>query len=85
MMRMQIQLTAEQRRQLGRWARQRGLSLSEAVRRCVAGHLAQEQSRPSREELVRSALAVVGKYADPAGSSRVALEHDERLVEAYSR
>ena len=85
MMRIQIQLTADQRRQLGRWAKQRGISLAEAVRRCVAAHLAGEEERPSREALVRSALAVVGKYDDPAGSSRIASEHDERLAEIYSR
>ena len=85
MMRMQIQLTATQRRRLDRWARQRGVSRSEAVRRCIVAHLDREESRPTRESLVRSALAVVGKHEDPAGPSRVALEHDDHLAKAFSR
>ncbi len=38
--RMRIQLSAEQRRQLKRWAHYRGISRAEAVRRCVAERLA---------------------------------------------
>jgi len=85
MVRTQIQLPEEQYRRLKRWARRRGVSLSEAVRRCVADRLVAEEAAPSREELVRSALAVCGKYADPDGPSRVAQEHDRHLAEAYSR
>jgi len=81
----QIQLTEEQYRHLRRWARQRGVSLSEAIRRCVADRLALEDVVPSREERVRAALAVCGKYADPEGSPRVAAEHDRHLGEAYRR
>ena len=51
----------------------------------MADRLVAEEAAPSREELVRSALAVCGKYADPDGPSRVALEHDRHLAEAYSR
>lgn len=61
------------------------MSLSEAVRRCVADRLAVEEAAPSREELVRLALSVCGKYADPGGPSRVAQEHDRHLAEAYRR
>jgi len=38
---------------------------------------------PSRDERVRSALAVCGKYVDPEGPSRVAVDHDRHLAEAY--
>jgi hypothetical protein len=71
MMRIQIQLTDEQHRQLKRWAERLGILLSEAVRRCVAERLAGE------------ALAVVGKYADPQRATRVARGHDDRLAHAY--
>jgi hypothetical protein len=85
MMRTQIQLPEEQYRRLRQWARRLGISVSEAVRRCVADRLAVEETTPSREERVRAALAVCGKYADPQGSSRIAIEHDRHLAEAYRR
>ena len=85
MVRTQIQLTEDQYRRLRRWARQLGISLSEAVRRCVAERLVLEERAPSREELVRAALAVCGKYADPDRPSRVAVDHDRHLAEAYRR
>jgi hypothetical protein len=59
--------------------------LSEVVRRCVADRLTAEEAAPSREDLVRSALAVCGKYTDPEGASRIAEEHDRHLAEAYRR
>jgi hypothetical protein len=85
MVRTQIQLPEEQHRRLRRWARQRGVSLAEAVRRCVADRLAREQEAPSRAELVRAALGVCGTYGDPSGSSRVAVDHDRHLAAAYRR
>ncbi len=85
MVRTQIQLPEEQYRWLRRWARRLGISLSEAVRRCVAERLAAEEAAPSPEDLVRSASAVCGKYADPDGASRVAVDHDRHLADAYRR
>jgi len=85
MVRTQVQLSVEQHRQLRRWARRLGISMSEAVRRCVADRLAHDEARPSRDELLRAALAVCGRYRDPGGSSRVAVEHDRHLAEAYRR
>ena len=82
MVRIQVQLTEEQHRRLRRWARQLGVSLSEAVRRCVAERLAREEASPSREERVRAVLAVAG-YRDPEGRRWVAEEHDRYLAEAY--
>ena len=83
MVRTQIQLPEDQHRRLRRWARELGISLSEAVRRCVADRLASEDAMPAREARVRAALHVCGKYRDPKGTSRVALEHDAHLAEAY--
>jgi len=85
MVRTQIQLPEEQYRRLRQWARRLGISFSEAIRRCVADRLAVEEAAPSREERVRAALAVCGKYADPKGPSRAAAEHDRYLAEAYRR
>lgn len=85
MVRTQIQLPEDQHRRLRRWARQRGISLSEAVRRCVAEQLTQDGSSPTREERVQAALAVCGRYADRSAPSRVAVEHDRHLADAYRR
>ena len=85
MLRMQIQLPEDQHRRLCRWARQRGISLAEAVRRCVTEQLAQEGSSPTREERVQAALAVCGRYTDRSGPSRAAIEHDRHLADAYGR
>lgn len=85
MVRTQIQLQEQQYRRLRRWARRLGVSLSEAVRRCVADRLAREEAAPSREDQVRAALAICGKYADQKESSRVAADHDRYLAEAYRR
>jgi hypothetical protein len=83
MVRMQIQVTEEQHKWLRRWADRLGVSASEAVRRCLADRLAAERAGAGRDHLVRDAFAVIGKYADPAGPSRVAGDHDEHLADAY--
>jgi len=85
MVRTQIQLTEDQHRRLRKWARELGISLSEAIRRCVADRLAQQERSPGRDARIRSALAVCGKYSDPEGPSRVAQDHDRHLADAYRR
>ena len=57
--------------------------MSAAIRRCVADRLAAEERRPSRDDLIRSALSICGKYVDPEGRSDVAVDHDRYLDEAY--
>lgn len=83
MKRTQIQLTEEQHRGLKRWAERLGISMAEAVRRCVDERLQAEAAGLGREQLVREALSVIGKYDDPAGPARVGRDHDEHLAEAY--
>ena len=85
MVRSQIQLTEDQHRRLKRWARKLGISMAEAIRRCVADRLAVVEAAPTRASLVREALGVVGRYSDPAGKSDVARRHDETLADAYRR
>lgn len=85
MVRTQIQLTETQHAELKLWAQRLGISLAEAVRRCVEERLAAEAGRPDRASLVREARAVYGKYADPDGPSRVAEQHDEHLAKGYRR
>ena len=85
MVRTQIQLTPDQYRRLKRWAQQRGISLSEAVRRCVDAKLDAEPGAPSRALLVREALQVAGTHDDPKGAADVAREHGQHLYDAYRR
>ena len=85
MVRTQIQLTEAQHRDLTRYSRRLGISLSEAVRRCVNAQLEHDRTAPAHEERVRAALAVCGKYRDPRGETRVALEHDRWLDDAYDQ
>jgi hypothetical protein len=49
----------------------------------VAERLSAEECSPSREELIRAALSVCGKYSDPEGRSDVGVNHDRYLDEAY--
>ena len=86
MVRTQVQLPEEQHRALRKWAGRLGISLSEAVRRCVAERLPQEEKAPSRAgktpsraDLIRNALSVVGKFRDCEGRSDVARNHDRDL------
>lgn len=90
MVRTQVQLPEEQHRALREWAARLGISLSEAVRRCIAERVPQEEKAPtragktpSRTELIRNALSVVGKFRDREGRSDVARNHDRYLDEAY--
>jgi hypothetical protein len=85
MVRTQIQLTQDQHRKLKRWAARLGISLAEAVRRCVADRLGMESKKDDRRELIRAALEVCGKYADPSGTTSTARQHDKDLAEAYRR
>ena len=82
-MRTQIQLDPTQHRQLRRWARRLGISMSEAVRRCVTAELDRVDPAPSYDDRRRAALAVCGKFTDPAGRGRVAREHDRHLAGAF--
>jgi hypothetical protein len=84
MVRAQIQLTEDQFRRLKRWSEREGISLSEAVRRCIEDHLAHEESMPNYEERTRAALSVAGKYEDPDGLTDVGENHDRYLEDARS-
>ena len=84
MVRTQIQLEEADHRRLKQWARKRGISLSEAVRRGIAVLLAQEDSAPSRDEIVKAALAACGRFRDPRGSAALGRDHDDHLPDAFT-
>ena len=81
MIRTQVQLTPEQHRELKRWSSSLGISMAEAVRRCVTDRLAGWREDHQRSDRVREALDVAGRYA--SGRSDVAERHDEHLTDAY--
>ena len=83
MVRTQVRLAEDQHRRLTRYAGRLGISLAEAVRRCVEAQLDREMTAPSREDRVQAALAVCGKYRDPQRDTDVARNHDQHLGEAY--
>jgi post-segregation antitoxin (ccd killing protein) len=84
MMRVQIQLDPAQHREVKRRAKRLGISVAEVVRRCIDAQLRSHEP-DARDERVRRALAVVGKYADPHGTGNVAQDHDTALAAAYDR
>ena len=83
MVRTQIQLAEDQHQRLTRYAGRLGISLAEAVRRCIDAQLDREMTVPSHDDRMRAALAVCGKYRDPHGDTDVARNHDRHLGEAY--
>jgi hypothetical protein len=81
MIRTQVQLTREQHRELKRWSSSLGISMAEAVRRCVADGLAAVREREGSTDRVREALDVAGRYA--SGHRDVAERHDDHLADAF--
>lgn len=78
MRRIQVQLTAEQERQLKELAKLRGCSISALIREGV-DHLLAPQARTEREKWAR-ANAAVGSLSGPGGD--VAKEHDKWIADA---
>jgi hypothetical protein len=77
MIRTQVQLTTEQDRRLRAIAGREGISLAEAVRRCIDGTLVSQA--PSRSELYARAMELAGAFADPDGATDLSAEHDRYL------
>lgn len=84
MMRIQVQLDPTQHRLVKRRARRLGVSVAEIVRRCIDATL-EAESDDQRQDRVRRALAVAGKYRDPEGASTISRDHDAALAEIYRR
>jgi metal-responsive CopG/Arc/MetJ family transcriptional regulator len=81
MIRTQVQLTEEQVHSLREIAASEGVSMSEVVRRAIEDTV-RARHLPSRAELRRRALAVVGRFR--SGLPDVAVEHDRELAEAFA-
>jgi hypothetical protein len=88
MIRTQIQLTEEQHRFLREKAAEYNVSMAELVRQGVE-LLAQQEQKPSREELKRRALAFIEnieqnpeQYRDIEGRTDVSNNHDQYFIES---
>lgn len=79
MRRMVISLSESQQRKLSRVAAARRVSMAATIRSAIDE--LPDVVDPEREELVRRALEVVGKYR--SGFSDVSVNHDEYLAEIY--
>ncbi len=80
MTRAQVQLTDEQLAALRQLSAESGRSIAELVRLGVELYLA-SQHRPSRDDQVRRALAVSGRFS--SGARDVSSQHDRYLAEAF--
>ena len=79
MYRMVVSLSDSQQQKLRRVAAAHRVSMAATIRNAI-DHLP-DVADPEREELVRRALEVVGKYR--SGVSDVSVNHDKHLAEIY--
>jgi hypothetical protein len=84
MIRTQIQLTEEQYKFLREKAAEYNISMASLIREGVDLLLAQ-QGKPSRDELVKRAKEITGKYKDIHGARDVSVNHDKYLAEIYAQ
>jgi len=80
MIRTQVQLTEEQMAALRQISADTGRSMADLVREGVDLYLG-SRLQPSREELVRRALSIVGKYS--SGLTDIGRNHDRYLAEDF--
>jgi len=83
MVRTQIQLTERQARELKRMASREGVSMAEVIRRAVDAKIREGAGEVPREERVRRALAVMGKFR--SGIRDLSTNHDKYLAEDYMK
>ena len=78
MVRTQIQITESQARRLRTMAKDRGISMAEAIRRCLDQHLA--SAEPDRADLYATAAQAIGRFHDLHGVADLAEAHDAYLA-----
>jgi len=82
MIRTQIQLEERQERAIKRIARRRGISMAEAIRRCVDEAIVRD-AVDERALLYQRAAVLVGGFSDSDSLADVSLNHDRYLDEAF--
>jgi hypothetical protein len=80
MVRIQIEVTEEQREALHRIAEKEGVSVSEVVRRSLDLYAGGHVAEASEDDLWRRSLAAVGRFR--SGRSDVSERHDDYLADA---
>jgi hypothetical protein len=78
--RTQIQLTEVQDRRLRRLAQRDGISLAEAIRRCID---AAPSGGPDRSQAYAVARTIVGAFQDRDRARDVSRRHDDYLSDAF--
>jgi hypothetical protein len=82
MIRTQIQLEPTQERLVRRYAEKEGISMAEAIRRCIDRTLGKGEWDDMAERY-RTAAAMVGSLRSKTRDSDLSERHDEYLDEAY--
>lgn len=82
MIRTQIQLETRQERAVKQFARRHGISMAEAIRRCIDSALADhdDDGLAARYDV---AAKLVGAFQDGEDATEVAEKHDDYLDEAF--
>lgn len=80
MIRTQVQLTEQQVRRIQQLAADKGVSMAQLIREAVEQYTC-SGTAASREERVRRALAVAGRFRSGLGD--LSTEHDQYLAEAF--
>jgi hypothetical protein len=81
MIRTQIQLTEKQSRKIRAWARERKVSLAEAIRQCIDESLV--DGGRDRAALFERAERIVGTFEDRSRASDLSSRHDRYLARAF--
>ncbi len=84
MIRTQIQLEEEQYKRLKEMSAEKGVSMARLIRESVDTYLV-TINEPSKEELRRRAMGIVGIAHDIDGATDVAENHDKYLDEIYGQ
>lgn len=82
MIRTQIQLEEKQYHTLKEMAAEYNISMATLIRQGVE-LLLEKEAKPSREELKKRALSVVGIAKDIEGATDISVNHDRYLDEIY--
>lgn len=82
MIQTKIQLDPRQETALRRFAKDRNISLSEAVRRCIDKALPAEESVDLKSKYERAA-SIIGAFSDAAGATDLSSHHDDYLDGAF--
>lgn len=83
MIRTQIQLTEAQMKELKKIAAARGVSLAKVIREAVDGVILPGGVKVDRKEIIKRALAAMGKYK--SGIRDLSTAHDKYLAEDFGR